>query len=290
MGLKPPYLAKFDERGDPYKYVASINTQMAIIWVFDSLKCKLLSITFKDVVLRWYMGLPRASITNYQELVKKLVHQFPAICHRKMSITSLFNIRSCPPKSLREYLSHINETTIMVVPPNQEIFMGVFHNGVKVGHFNESLTQKPSLSLVEVVTKAECYIKGKESKPENKIFNINESVPNVEGSHQKRKKLYLAHKGQDNVQESRQGDIELHALEHSPWVDLTRGSSPAQHPYVAHFKGEYNGSWTRKMVHAPYSQRTPHWRLLTTQEGNRETSLGRTPQEVCEEWLFPFVR
>lgn len=30
-GFKPPSLSKFDERSDPYKHVASINTQMTII-------------------------------------------------------------------------------------------------------------------------------------------------------------------------------------------------------------------------------------------------------------------
>lgn len=38
------------------------------------MKCKLLSSTLKDVALRWYVGLPQASVANYQELVKKLVH------------------------------------------------------------------------------------------------------------------------------------------------------------------------------------------------------------------------
>src|SRR4051812_36640046 len=36
---------------------------------------------------------PQASITSYQELVKKIVHQFIASCHKKMSTTSLSNIR-----------------------------------------------------------------------------------------------------------------------------------------------------------------------------------------------------
>lgn len=32
-----------------------------------------------------------------------------------------------------------------------------------MGHFNESLAQKSTLMLAEVVGKAECYIKGEES-------------------------------------------------------------------------------------------------------------------------------
>lgn len=64
-GFKHPYWAKFDKRNDPYKNVASINTLMVIIGEPDSLKWKLLSGTFKNADLRWYMTLPRASIANY---------------------------------------------------------------------------------------------------------------------------------------------------------------------------------------------------------------------------------
>lgn len=75
MSLKSsnlPFLAKFDGRSDPCEHVASINTQMTIIGASDSLKRKLLSGTFRDATLQWYMGRLRASIINYQELVKKL--------------------------------------------------------------------------------------------------------------------------------------------------------------------------------------------------------------------------
>lgn len=129
----PPSLEKFDERTTSYEHVTSINTQTTIIGASDSLKCKLLSDTYVDAAQRWYMGLPRSSITNYQELARKLVHQFAVSRHRKMSTTKLFNIRQGPLESLRDYLAHSNEATMKVVPPNQEMFMGVFHSGVKAG-------------------------------------------------------------------------------------------------------------------------------------------------------------
>lgn len=88
-GLKPLSLAKFDRHNNPYEHIASINMQVVIIGAPDSLKCKMLSDTFKDAVLRWYMGLSRAYINNSQELV----HQFSANRHRNMSTTNIFNIQ-----------------------------------------------------------------------------------------------------------------------------------------------------------------------------------------------------
>lgn len=73
-GFKPPSLAKFDGHRNSYEHIVSINTQMNIIRVPDSLKCKIFSYTFRDEGLQWYIRLPRASISSYQDLVKKLVH------------------------------------------------------------------------------------------------------------------------------------------------------------------------------------------------------------------------
>lgn len=145
-GFKPPSLAMFDGRINPYEHVCSINTHIAIIRMPDSLKYKILYGTFMEVALWWYMGIPCASIANYQELINKLVHQFTVIRHRKMSTTILFNIWQNTSESLRDYLARFNEATIRVIPPNQEMFVGELQNALKEGHFNKSHTYKLALS------------------------------------------------------------------------------------------------------------------------------------------------
>lgn len=131
---------------------------MAIIEASISLKCKLLSGTFMEVSLRWYMSLPRTLINSYKELVRKLIHQFSASCLRKISTTNLLNILQGASKSLRDYL----EATPKVVPPDKQMFVGAFYNWLKERHFNGSLAQKAALSLAKVVTKVDCYIKCEE--------------------------------------------------------------------------------------------------------------------------------
>lgn len=88
--FKPSLMAMFDERNNPYKHVASINTQMTII--VDSLKCELLSNSFRDTTRRGHMGLPRLPVTSYHDLVKKLVHSFATSRLRKLTATNLFGI------------------------------------------------------------------------------------------------------------------------------------------------------------------------------------------------------
>lgn len=127
---------------DTYEHITSINTQMTIIRTLDSLKWNFLLGTPMYATLRWYMYISRAFIANYEELEKELVHQFTTNRHRKMSSTIRYNIRQSPLKLLKDYLVWFNEATITVVPPNKEMFVRVFQNGIKAGHFNESLAHK----------------------------------------------------------------------------------------------------------------------------------------------------
>ncbi|XP_045791812.1 uncharacterized protein LOC123886548 [Trifolium pratense] len=146
----------------------AVGTQTAIINAPEHLKCKLLSGTFKDAALRWYMNLPKNSIESYADFQKKFIHQFAGSKHVKVTSTSLFSICQNHAESLRDYLARFSEATIKVSNPNQEMFVAAFHNGLRVGHFNESLAQKPASSMQEINKIAECYIKGEESNAEKR--------------------------------------------------------------------------------------------------------------------------
>ncbi|GAU41233.1 hypothetical protein TSUD_280320, partial [Trifolium subterraneum] len=166
--FKIPQLPTFDGKSDPLEHIMAVGTQTAIIGAEDHLRCKLLSSTFKDAALRWYMNLPRHSISSCADFHKKFVHQFAGTKHVQVTATSLFSIRQNGPESLREYLARFSEATIKVSNPNQEMFVAAFQNGLKAGHFNESLAQKPAESMQDVMKRAECYIKGEESNAEKR--------------------------------------------------------------------------------------------------------------------------
>ncbi|CAJ2667557.1 unnamed protein product, partial [Trifolium pratense] len=139
--IKVPHLPTFDGKTDPREHLMAIGTQTAIINAPEHLKCKLLAGTFKD---------------------------FAGSKHVKVTSTSLFSIRQNHGESLRSFLARFSEATIKVSNPNQEMFVAAFHNGLKAGHFNESLAQKPASSMQEINKRAECYIKGEESNAEKR--------------------------------------------------------------------------------------------------------------------------
>lgn len=90
--LQTTSLVLFRKEATPLEHVLMIKNQMTIICVDDSLKCKLMMDTLNEAALCWYMGLPKHFVTSYQDLAKKIIHQFSASKHRKVSMTSLFNV------------------------------------------------------------------------------------------------------------------------------------------------------------------------------------------------------
>ncbi|GAU44606.1 hypothetical protein TSUD_240980 [Trifolium subterraneum] len=131
--FKIPHLPTFDRKTDPLEHLMAVGTQTSIIGAEEHLKCKLLSCTLKDAALRWYMNLPRNSITGYMDFHKKFINQFSGSKHIQVTATSLFGIRQRTDENLREYLARFSEETIK-----------------------------------EVMKRAECYIKGEESNAEKR--------------------------------------------------------------------------------------------------------------------------
>ncbi|MCI32425.1 putative gag polyprotein, partial [Trifolium medium] len=127
------------------------GTQTSIIGADEHLKCKLSSCTFKDAALRWYMNLPHNSITGYADFHRKFIHHFAGSKHVQVTATTLFGICQGYNENLREYLARFSEATIKVSNPNQGMFMAAFQNGLKAGHFNESLAQKSAVSMQEIM-------------------------------------------------------------------------------------------------------------------------------------------
>ncbi|MCI37673.1 hypothetical protein A2U01_0058897, partial [Trifolium medium] len=70
------------------------------------------------------------------------------------------------------------------------MFVAAFHNGLRAGHFNESLAHKLASSMQEINKRAECYIKGEESNTKKRERDA-------------REKEYVSRrsKGQDNQQQ-----------------------------------------------------------------------------------------
>jgi hypothetical protein len=112
--FKIPQLPSFDGKTDPLEHLMAVGTQTSIIRAEEHLKCKLLSSTFTDAALRWYMNLPNNSVTGYADFHRKFVHQFASSKHVQVTTTNMFALRQGNSETLREYLARFSEATIKV--------------------------------------------------------------------------------------------------------------------------------------------------------------------------------
>jgi hypothetical protein len=99
-------------------------------------------------------------------------------------------------------LVRFSEATIKVFNPNQDMFVSTFHNGLKAGHFNESLAQKPATLMSEIIKRAECYIKGEERNAEKRTRDAREKDPTSSGNrapdfYPQRRRPLPDHRGQE---------------------------------------------------------------------------------------------
>lgn len=74
-------ISNLKQKSHPHEHILAINIQMKIIGIHDSLKWKFFSETLKEATLRWYMNLPRFSMTSYKDLPSKLIYQLSASKH-----------------------------------------------------------------------------------------------------------------------------------------------------------------------------------------------------------------
>lgn len=69
----------------------------------------------------------------------------------KLTATNMFNNHQGSSESMRDYVARLNEATIKVVHPNQEMHILEFWNMLMARYFNESLAQRSAVFLDEVV-------------------------------------------------------------------------------------------------------------------------------------------
>jgi hypothetical protein len=179
--FKTPHLPTFDRKTDPSEHFGSGNTNR------HHRRCRSLE---KQTTFRNSKGSSTKVVYELtQKFHRKLVRfptqvhqQFSGSKHIKVTTTSLFATRQNHAETLREYLARFSEATIKVSNPNQEMLVSAFHNGLKADHFNESLAQKPTTSMKEIIKREECYIKGEERNTEKRSKDARERDPINKGS------------------------------------------------------------------------------------------------------------
>lgn len=74
--FREPLITAYNGFGDPQGLVTAFHTQMFISGGDDAISCKMFVGTLKDIALRWFIGLPPKSITDFEVLTGRFAAQF----------------------------------------------------------------------------------------------------------------------------------------------------------------------------------------------------------------------
>lgn len=74
--FKSLLLVSFNGKTNPWEHIIAINNLMEIVGSYDSLKCKLITGTFKEGALRWFMSLPDAQSSTTKIKLRKWYNIF----------------------------------------------------------------------------------------------------------------------------------------------------------------------------------------------------------------------
>ena len=163
--FRMPQVEAFDGNKDPVDYLNTYKNQMELHGYQDPVRCRAFAITLKGPVLAWFNRLPPSSISSFREISIAIVSHFiGARTYRKPSY-HLLTIKQSSQESLRSYVQRFNAESLKVDIPDEKFMITAFIPGLGIQSKDLmfSISKNPQTSMVEVLAKAEKYIKDEEA-------------------------------------------------------------------------------------------------------------------------------
>ncbi|RDX91120.1 hypothetical protein CR513_26936, partial [Mucuna pruriens] len=105
---------------DPHSSLQAFQAQLYISGGDDSLNCKLLPGTLKDVAMQQFSSLPFKAICTFSDLAMLLTSQIATNRVKRLEVADLFDIKQMKGENLKKYLAHFNSATFHVNDSDQK--------------------------------------------------------------------------------------------------------------------------------------------------------------------------
>ena len=160
-----PQVEAFDGTRDPVDHLNTYKNQMELHGYQDPVRCRSFTITLKGPALAWFNRLPPSSISSFKELSIVFVSHFIGARTYKKPSYHMLTIKQSSQESLRSYVQRFNAESLKVDIPDENFSVTAFIAGLGVQSKDLmfSISKNPQANMVEVLAKAEKYIKGEEA-------------------------------------------------------------------------------------------------------------------------------
>jgi len=157
-----PKLPPYTGTSDPEAHLKAFGAQMLISGGSDAIKCKVFVGTLAHGALKWFEGIPKATITSFQVFARLFIERFAANRAKPPRIVDLFDIRQGSDEPLREYINRFCDASTNISNPDEEILVDAFLKGLRANTFSDSLVRNPVVSLAKIRARASIHIEADE--------------------------------------------------------------------------------------------------------------------------------
>ncbi|XP_074356343.1 uncharacterized protein LOC141696050 [Apium graveolens] len=120
---------------------------------------------------RWYIYLPPNSIRSFKDLSQDFIKQFISGRVHEKSSASLMGLVQGAKESLKDYLNRFTKEALKVPDLDDKVAMIALQKGTRDELFKMSLDKRPPESMLQLLDRAEKYIKVEESKKKTTVSN-----------------------------------------------------------------------------------------------------------------------
>ncbi|XP_043812736.1 uncharacterized protein LOC122723700 [Manihot esculenta] len=152
-------MAAYDGAGNPREHVLNYETFMELQTLSDALMCKVFPTMLTEPARAWFNSLEVGSIRSFGDLANVFISRFIARVPADRKTSYLETVRQRRDESLKEYIARFNTEALQISKLDEGRAVEAMQKGTTSPEFFSSLSRKPSTSLVELMKRAEKYIR-----------------------------------------------------------------------------------------------------------------------------------
>lgn len=134
--------------------------------------CKIFVGALIGIVLQWFSGFPKGSITSFQEFSsmfkeKKFINKI-----EPPRLANLFDVRQREGESCKDYLNRFCVVSVCLRNSNEELVVDAFVKGRRASWFSDSLIWNRVESLTEIRERAAVHIEMEEAIKRKRVNEL----------------------------------------------------------------------------------------------------------------------
>ncbi|XP_021757445.1 uncharacterized protein LOC110722485 [Chenopodium quinoa] len=166
----------YDDKGDPKRYIAAIESHMLLYTDTDAVWCKVFPTTLVGAASDWFTNLQPGSIGCFDALVELFTGQYISDIARQRTSGELMSVQQRKDGSLRDFVRRFNNEANTIPKLQQKIAVMALMNGLADSDFKKYMARKFFPNLGAAFNKAHEYIKSEELlKASNQITSAEPS-------------------------------------------------------------------------------------------------------------------